>query len=135
MKRTGEKAENQVTPASAAQAAPSSDGRADLDPLLARMQALKCKHADSALYQKRLLVLLPMIRNGEDVNITLPETKGNTALHYSCTIGSLSITRWLLEHGANPNAVTDAGATPLMCVGSDNSTAIRKLLRQYGATH
>ncbi|MBR2126267.1 MAG: ankyrin repeat domain-containing protein [Akkermansia sp.] len=107
--------------------------RSSLDPLIARMAALKCKHADSALYQRRLLTLLPLIRNGADVDITLPETKGNTALHYSCAIGSLSITKWLLEHGANPNAVTNKGATPLMCVGSDNRNAIIQALRAYGA--
>ena len=107
--------------------------RSSLDPLIARMAALKCKQATSALYRKRLLTLLPMIRNGAHVDITLPETKGNTALHYSCAIGSLSITRWLLEHGANANAVTNAGATPLQCVGSDNRAAIIQALKAYGA--
>lgn len=107
--------------------------RSSLDPLINRMAALRCRYETSALYQRRLLTLLPMIRNGAHVDITLPETKGNTALHYSCAIGSLSITRWLLEHGANPNAVTHKGATPLMCVGADNGPAIRRLLRQYGA--
>ena len=113
-------------------AAPHAN-RASLDPLIARMAALKCKQASSALYQKRLLTLLPMIRNGADVDLTLPETKGNTALHYSCAIGSLSITRWLLEHGANANAVTDKGATPLQCVGSDNRAAIIQALKAHGA--
>lgn len=111
----------------------TTEDRSSLDPLIARMAALRCKHADSALYQKRLLTLLPMIRNGADVDITLPETKGNTPLHYSCAIGSLSITKWLLEHGANPNAVTDKGTSPLQCVGSDNRKAITKALRAYGA--
>ena len=109
------------------------EDRSSLDPLIARMRALRCRHASSALYQKRLLTLLPMIRNGANVDITLPETKGNTALHYACSIGSLSITRWLLEHGANPNAVTDKGATPLMCVGNDNRAAIMQALRNHGA--
>lgn len=115
--------------------APSGGGgdRSSLDPLIERMAALRCRHATSKLYQQRLLTLLPLIRHGEDVDITLPETKGNTALHYSCAIGSLSITKWLLEHGANPNAVTDKGATPLQCVGSDNGPQIRNLLKQYGA--
>ena len=110
----------------------STSDRSSLDPLIARMAALKCKQATSALYQKRLLTLLPMIRHGADVDITLPETKGNTALHYSCAIGSLSITRWLLEHGANPNAITNAGKTPMQCIGSDNRAAISKLLTSYG---
>lgn len=111
----------------------ATEDRSSLDPLIARMAALRCKHADSALYQKRLLTLLPMIRNGADVDLTLPETKGNTALHYSCAIGSLSITRWLLEHGANANAMTDAGKTPLQCVGSDNRAAIIQALKAHGA--
>ena len=105
--------------------------RSSLDPLITNMRNLRCRDADSKLYQKRLLTLLPLIRNGADVNVTLPETKGNTALHYSCAIGSLSITKWLLEHGANPGAVTDKGKTPLQCVGSDNREAIISALNAY----
>ncbi len=99
------------------------------------MRALRCKEASSALYQARLLTLLPMIRNGADVNITLPETKGNTALHYSCAIGSRSITQWLVNHGADVNALTDKGASPLDCVGVDNAARIRALLLSRGARH
>ena len=105
----------------------------DLQPMIDRMRALRCREATSALYQKRLLTLLPMIRDGADVDITLPETKGNTALHYACAIGSWSITQWLVEHGANVNAVTDKGATPLDCVGEDNAKRIRALLISHGA--
>lgn len=107
--------------------------RSGLDELIARLAGLKCKNSTSALYQKRLLTLLPLIRNGADVNITLPETKGNTALHYSCGLGSLNITRWLLQNGANPNAVTNKGKTPLECIGSDNRSAIIQELKNYGA--
>ena len=105
----------------------------DLQPMIDRMRALRCREATSALYQRRLLTLLPMIRDGADVDVTLPETKGNTALHYSCAIGSWSITKWLVEHGANVNAVTDKGATPLDCVGDDNAQRIRALLISRGA--
>ena len=107
--------------------------RSDLQPMIDRMAALRCREESSKLYQRRLLMLLPMIRDGADVNITTLETKGNTALHYAVAIGSLSITRWLLEHGANPNAVTDKGASVMQCVGSDNHQQITSLLRQYGA--
>ena len=107
--------------------------RKDLQPMIDRMAALRCCEASSALYQKRLLTLLPMIRDGSDVDVTLPETKGNTALHYACAIGSWSITQWLVEHGANVNAVTDKGATPLDCVGDDNAQRIRALLISRGA--
>ena len=109
------------------------EDRSSLDPMIRNMQALRCREESSKLYQKRLLTLLPMIRNGADVNITLPETKGNTALHYSCAIGSWSITQWLVLHGANVNAVTHAGKTPLDCVGSDNAKRIRDLLISRGA--
>lgn len=112
---------------------PSYEDRSSLDPMIANMRALRCREESSKLYQKRLLTLLPMIRNGADVNITLPETKGNTALHYSCAIGSWSITQWLVLHGANVNAVTNAGKTPLDCVGSDNAKRIRELLLSRGA--
>lgn len=105
----------------------------DLDPMIARMAALRCREAESRLYQTRLLTLLPLIRNGAHVDITLPETKGNTALHYSCAIGSWSITEWLVLHGANVNALTDKGKTPLDCVGSDNAQRIRSLLISRGA--
>ncbi len=109
--------------------------RSDLQPMINRMAALRCREATSALYQKRLLTLLPMIRDGAPVDLTLPETKGNTALHYSCGIGSWSITKWLVEHGANVNAVTNKGKTPLDCVGADNAQRIRNLLISRGAVH
>lgn len=128
----GNKIRNLIRSSSNKSAAATED-RSSLDPLIQRMRDLRCRQSDSALYQKRLLTLLPMIRNGADVNLTLPETKGNTALHYSCAIGSLSITKWLLAHGANPNAVTDKGKTPMQCVGSDNRKAIIKELKAYGA--
>ncbi len=111
------------------------EDRSDLQPMINRMAALRCREATSALYQKRLLTLLPMIRDGAPVDLTLPETKGNTALHYSCGIGSWSITRWLVEHGADVNAVTNKGKTPLDCVGSDNAQRIRALLISRGARH
>ena len=111
----------------------SYEDRSSLDPLIARMRALKCKYAISAEQQRHLLELLPRIRQGESVNLVLPNTNGRTALHYSCGIGSLSITRWLLEHGANPNARDNNGMVPLRCVGNDNRAAIIRVLQDYGA--
>lgn len=105
-----------------------------LESLIANLSAATMRHESSRLYQQRLLLLLPRINNGEDVNLTLPVTKGNTALHYAVALGSVSITRWLLNHGANPNAVTDKGASVMDCVGSDNGSTIRQMLREYGAS-
>ncbi len=84
----------------------------------------------NALYKKRLNMLLPMIANGAPVDITTVETKGNTALHYACGLGHVELVRWLLQNGANPNAVTNKGATPLQCSGN---SSVSNLLRQYGA--
>ena len=103
-----------------------------LDVMVKRLRALKCKSAESALYQRRLLALLPLIRNGADVDVTLPETKGNTALHFACALGSWSISQWLVEHGANVNARTHRGATPMDCLGKDNAARIKKLLQDHG---
>lgn len=104
-----------------------------LKPLYDRLAKLKCKQAYSTLCQKNLLMLLDCIRNGEDVNCTIPETKGSAAIHYACALGSVSITEWLLKNGADPNAKTAKGADPMTCIGSDNRAAISKLLKQYGA--
>ena len=103
-----------------------------LDVMIKRLRALKCKSAESALYQRRLLALLSLIRNGADVDVTLPETKGNTALHFACALGSWSISQWLVEHGANVNARTHRGATPMDCLGDDNAARIKKLLQKHG---
>ena len=116
---------------SSRQSIPES-GMEQLDAMIDRLRALKCKNADSALYQKRLLALLPLIRNGADVDVTLPETKGNTALHFACALGSWSISQWLVEHGANVNAKTHRGATPMDCLGDDNAARIKKLLQDHG---
>lgn len=82
------------------------------------------------IYKKRLNTLLPMIADGSPVDVTTVDTKGNTALHYACGLNHMALVRWLLEQGANPNAETNKGATPLRCTSSED---IRRLLREYGA--
>lgn len=110
--------------------APVTDERAALEPMIARIADINSNDDTTLLYKKRLLTLLPLIREGADVNVTLPETKGNTALHYACSMGDFEITLWLLENGADPNARTNKGATPLKCAGSRR---LRSLLQEYGA--
>ena len=121
----------QKTKNSSRQSIPESDME-QLDVMIDRLRALKYKSAESALYQRRLLALLPLIRNGADVDVTLPETKGNTALHFACALGSWSISQWLVEHGADVNAKTHRGATPMDCLGEDNAARIKKLLQKHG---
>lgn len=85
------------------------------------------------LYQTRLMTLLPMIQEGAPVDVTTPETKGNTALHYACGMSRVDIVEWLLRHGADVNKLTDKGKSPLDCVSGYNAAEIRNLLIQKGA--
>lgn len=113
----------------------------ELGAILSELQQTRYSDATANLYRKRLLTLLPMLLNGANPNITTPETKGNTALHYACGLCNVRLVDWLLRHGANPNARTNKGATPMQCVTREvdgHSTyteyyLIRNILMQYGA--
>ena len=61
------------------------------------------------------------------MDLTLPETKGNTALHYACGMGNLRLVRWLVSHGANTQARTNKGKSPWECASGDIA-AIRRAL-------
>lgn len=74
-----------------------------------------------------------MIQEGAPVDVTTPETKGNTALHYACGMSRVDIVEWLLRHGADVNKLTDKGKSPLDCVSGYNAAEIRNLLIQKGA--
>lgn len=106
--------------------------RATMDDLVKELNQMQCSTAGETFYQKRLLSALPMIRDGADVDMIVPDTKGNTALHYSCALGSVGVTKWLLDYGANPNAETDKGKTPMQCVGRANRQEIIDLLKAHG---
>lgn len=121
--------EKKSVSASAPSAAVGSDGMA----LVNNLRATSYSGAVQKLYQRRLLSVLPQIINGASVDIIIPKANGTTALHNACGLGRLDIVTWLLENGANPNARTAKGATPLQCVGTANTKAIAKLLKQYGA--
>lgn len=97
------------------------------------LEDMAARDSTMQLYKKRLLTLLPLIADELNPNITLPETKGNTALHYACGIGNYELVEWLLSIGADPNKRTNKGASPLQCVGGKSATAIRNLLIKHGA--
>lgn len=89
--------------------------------------------ATSKLYVKRIITLAPLVQEGADVDVTLPETKGNTLLHYACAISNVELVVWLVNHGADVNKKTNKGATPLNCVSGYNAAQIRAILIQHGA--
>lgn len=103
------------------------DGLCDI---ISELENTTAKSATDKLYRKRLLTLLPLIQMSGDANLTLPETKGNTALHYACGMSHLPLVEWLLAHGANTEAVTDKGATVDACVSGKNARAIAEKLSQ-----
>lgn len=94
------------------------------------IEKMRPRDSLSRLYRQRLLALLPLVHQGDDVNITLPETKGNTPLHYACALGDAELVEILLDWGADPTAVTDKGKTPMDCVGNDEAGNVRKLLQK-----
>ena len=108
-------------------------GGGTLQQLIDGLQAATMKDDSSRLYQKRLLTLLPMIRDGQDVNLTLPETKGNTALHYACGLGDYELVNTLLDMGADTSIRTAKGATALHCIGNDPGGRIKALLEGRSA--
>lgn len=103
------------------------DGLSDI---IAGLEERHCASASEKLYRKRLLALLPLIRMSGDPNRTLPETKGNTALHYACSMGHVELVQWLVNHGADTEAVTNKGATVDACIGSKNGNTLRSILQQ-----
>lgn len=106
----------------------STHADSGLTPFINRIADMRPADATMQLYQRRLLTLLPLISNGADTDVTLPETKGNTALHYACGMGYADLVQWLVEHGANINKRTNAGKTPLDCTGSGEARRIREIL-------
>lgn len=107
-----------------------------LTPFIAELSKINTKSmsAYDRLCIQRLLSLLPLIKEGQTADVVLPESKGNTALHYACALGNVELVKCLLELGANPNALTDKGATPLRCAGGKDALKIQALLKEYGAT-
>lgn len=81
--------------------------------------------------RRHLLALLCRIRESGDIDVTLPETKGNRALHYACAIGDMELAEWLLENGADPTAKTDKGYSPMWCIGTKNRSKLVNLLQAY----
>ncbi|MBQ9094821.1 MAG: ankyrin repeat domain-containing protein [Akkermansia sp.] len=123
-------AEKLAAEAAAAEAAAKAEAeriaaerKATVNSYLDRVNSAAPKAATGQLYQKRLQTLLPMIADGQNVNVTTEETKGNTALHYACATGDVELVKWLIDNGADVNAKTEAGKTPIECIGGDKEAA------------
>ncbi|MBR5894812.1 MAG: hypothetical protein IKZ13_04645 [Akkermansia sp.] len=102
---------------------------------LYRLKAeLERRHYEAAIdrrYSKRLSSLMQLILDGAHTDITYPETKGCTALHYACNLSDPAIVQWLVDNGASLDSVSDRGATIDDCVGGPQAKAIRSILRNH----
>lgn len=134
-------AERLAAEAAAAEAAAKAEAeriaaerKATVNSYLDRVNSAAPKAATGQLYQKRLQTLLPMIADGQNVNVTTEETKGNTALHYACATGDVELVKWLIDNGADVNAKTEAGKTPIECIGGDKEAADALYLLLKGTT-
>lgn len=110
------------------EAASTADSAPDLTALLSELKNRKYATNLECLYQKRLIALLTRIENGAHIDISLPNSNGTTALHNACALSYVEIVRWLVEHGADLNALTAKGATVDACVDGPNADAIRAIL-------
>ena len=114
--------------------APAADYASELTALLSELKNRKYATNVERLYQKRLIALLSQIRDGAHIDTVLPNANGTTALHNACGLSHVEIVRWLVEHGADLNALTAKGATVDVCVGGPNAKTILGILRRARAS-
>ncbi|MBQ8516246.1 MAG: SEL1-like repeat protein [Akkermansia sp.] len=126
-----EPADDAVSPASEVEMKPSPADGDTLSRIISRLE----KEGQSAPGEERLrshlLALLQQIHSGGDIDMALPDTKGNRALHYACAIGDMELAEWLLDNGADPTAKTEKGYSPMWCIGTKNRSKLVNLLQGY----
>lgn len=72
-----------------------------------------------------------LVSRGVDIN--KPDVTGRTALHWAVDNSDEKMTRFLLKHGANPNASTNSGLSVLVYPILRGQNPIKHLLYQYHA--
>ena len=81
------------------------------------MQARYSAFHEAAIWGN--IPLMEMLIEVGKVDVNLPDMAGNTALHLiSPQKMNVAHAKFLLEHGANPNARNGVSSTPLHSVGS-----------------
>jgi len=73
-----------------------------------------------------------LLDKGADPDLA-EESSGCTPLHAAVELGDLPLVRLLLVHGADPEAQTAGGATPMVLAGLHEHRRIAELLHRYGA--
>jgi ankyrin repeat protein len=73
-----------------------------------------------------------VLDHGFDINMR-PE-RGRTLLHGAANRGTIKAVKWLLQNGANPNALDGGGRTPLhVCAERNTSASVLELLIEAGS--
>lgn len=72
-----------------------------------------------------------LLAYGVDVNAG---EGGNTALHGAAQFNRADMVEWLIEHGANINALDYEGKTALTRAVAQNNNEVAEVLRAHGAT-
>lgn len=115
--------------------APLPDGEPEvlddgLSDILAEIETRKCHAASEQLYCNRLRVILPNIMALRNPDYTTRELKGNTALHYACSLSHAELVQWLVNHGADLEIVNDRNVTVDDCISGPHAATIRAILRK-----
>lgn len=103
------------------------DGMSDI---LADIEARQYQTSSERLYCKRLSVILPEIMARRNPDYTTRELKGNTALHYACSLSHVGLVQWLVDHGADLEIVNDRNVTVDDCIAGPHAATIRAILRE-----
>lgn len=77
------------------------------------------------MYCKRLRLILPEIMAQCNPDYTTRELKGNTALHYACSLSHVGLVQWQVNHGAEGvlfQCVTDIFAA--FCAELESKTVL-----------
>lgn len=104
---------------------------AELKRYISNLENRKYIQERSLKQRRSMLPLLKEIANGANVNTQKNELNNWTALHFSCAIGDVNLTRWLLQHRADQTLKNKEGDTPAKCIGPNHSSEIRNLLNKH----
>lgn len=115
--------------------APQPDGEPELlddglGAILSELETRRCHTASERLYCNRLRVILPEIMAQRNPDYTTRELKGNTALHYACSLSHVALVQWLVDHGADLEICNDKNITVDDCISGPHAATIRSILRK-----
>lgn len=88
---------------------------------------------ETVLMMASLYGLLPEVRILVDKRAATINKSGWTPLHYACTNGHLQVAEFLLDKGAQVNALSDSDTTPLMMAVRTGNIQLVRLLLDRGA--